>query len=78
VGIAQVTVAHRGVRHDYRRVYVVCARAEIVSQTAGYVLTSIEWQPLSAITSLAIIVPAIVGWLTQKQLGRGLTSGAFK
>jgi sorbitol/mannitol transport system permease protein len=38
--------------------------------------TSIEWQPLSAFTSLAIIVPVIVGWLTQKQLVRGLTSGA--
>jgi sorbitol/mannitol transport system permease protein len=54
--------------------------------------TSIEWQPLSVavaaeqtsrgqfwaelstFTSLAIIV----GWLTQKQLVRGLTSGAVK
>jgi sorbitol/mannitol transport system permease protein len=58
------------------------------------VLTSIEWQPLSiaveetlrgqfwaelsVFTSLAIIVPVIVGWLTQKQLVRGLTSGAVK
>jgi hypothetical protein len=94
VGIAQETVAHRGVRHDHRRMYEVCARSEIVSQTAGYVLTSIEWQPLSvaaeetlrrqfwaelsAFTSLAIIVPVIVGWLTQKQLVRGPTTGAVK
>ena len=33
---------------------------------------------LSAFTTLAIIVPVIVGWLTQKQLVRGLTSGAVK
>ena len=36
------------------------------------------WAQLSAFTSLAIIVPVIVGWLTQKQLVRGLTSGAVK
>lgn len=36
------------------------------------------WAELSAFTSLAIIVPVIVGWLTQKQLVRGLTSGAVK
>jgi len=47
VGIAQETVAHRGVRHDHRCMYEVCARSEIVSQTAGYVRTSIEWQPRS-------------------------------
>jgi sorbitol/mannitol transport system permease protein len=56
--------------------------------------TSIEWQTLSvaaeqtsrgqfwaepwAFTSLAIIVPVIAGWLTQKQLVRDLTSGAVK
>ena len=94
MGIAQEIVAHRGVRHDHRRMYQVCARSEIVNQTAGYVLTSIEWQPLSvaaeeplrgqfwaelsAFMSLAITVPVIVGWLTQKQLVRGLTSGAVK
>jgi ABC-type glycerol-3-phosphate transport system permease component len=74
--------------------HVVCASAEIISHKAGYILTSIEWQPLSvaaeetlrgqfcaelsAFTSQAIIVPVIVGWLTQKQLVRGLTSGAVK
>jgi sorbitol/mannitol transport system permease protein len=36
------------------------------------------WAQLSAFTSLAIIVPVIVGWLTQKQLVRGLTTGAVK
>jgi sorbitol/mannitol transport system permease protein len=36
------------------------------------------WAQLSAFTTLAIIVPVIVGWLTQKQLVRGLTSGAVK
>jgi polyol transport system permease protein len=36
------------------------------------------WAELSAFTTLAIIVPVIVGWLTQKQLVRGLTSGAVK
>ena len=36
------------------------------------------WAQLSAFTTLAIIVPVIVGWLTQKQLVRGLTSGAIK
>ena len=36
------------------------------------------WAQLSAFTSLAIVVPIIVGWLTQKQLVRGLTSGAVK
>lgn len=36
------------------------------------------WAQLSAFTSLSIIVPVIVGWLTQKQLVRGLTSGAVK
>jgi sorbitol/mannitol transport system permease protein len=36
------------------------------------------WAELSAFTTLAIIVPVIVGWLTQKQLVRGLTSGAIK
>ncbi len=29
-------------------------------------------------TTLAILVPVIVGWLTQKQLVRGLTTGAVK
>jgi sorbitol/mannitol transport system permease protein len=36
------------------------------------------WAQLSAFTSLAIIVPVIVGWFTQKQLVRGLTAGAEK
>ena len=36
------------------------------------------WAQLSAFTTLAIIVPVIVGWLTQKQLVRGLTAGAVK
>ena len=36
------------------------------------------WAELSAFTSLVIIVPVIVGWLTQKHLVRGLTSGAVK
>ena len=36
------------------------------------------WAQLSAFTTLAIIVPVVVGWLTQKQLVRGLTSGAEK
>ena len=36
------------------------------------------WAQLSAFTTLAIIVPVIIGWLTQKQLIRGLTSGAIK
>lgn len=36
------------------------------------------WAQLSAFTTLAIIVPVIVGWLTQKQLIRGLVSGAVK
>ena len=36
------------------------------------------WAQLSAFTTLAIVVPVIVGWLTQKQLIRGLTSGAVK
>ncbi len=36
------------------------------------------WAQLSAFTTLAIIVPVIVGWLTQKQLVRGLTTGAVK
>jgi sorbitol/mannitol transport system permease protein len=36
------------------------------------------WARLSAFTALAIIVSVIVGWLTQKQLVRGLTSGAVK
>lgn len=36
------------------------------------------WAQLSAFTTLAIIVPVLVGWLTQKQLVRGLTSGAEK
>jgi sorbitol/mannitol transport system permease protein len=36
------------------------------------------WAQLSAFTTLAIIIPVIVGWLTQKQLVRGLTSGAVK
>lgn len=36
------------------------------------------WAQLSAFTTLAIIVPVVVGWLTQKQLVRGLTSGAVK
>ena len=36
------------------------------------------WAQLSAFTTLAILVPVIVGWLTQKQLVRGLTTGAVK
>lgn len=36
------------------------------------------WAQLSAFTTLAIIVPVIVGWFTQKQLVRGLTAGAEK
>jgi ABC-type glycerol-3-phosphate transport system permease component len=36
------------------------------------------WAEPSAFTSLAIIVPVIVGWLTRKQLITGLTSGALK
>lgn len=36
------------------------------------------WAQLSAFTTLAIIVPVIVGWLAQKQLVRGLASGAEK
>lgn len=36
------------------------------------------WAQLSAFTTLAIAVPVVVGWLTQKQLVRGLTSGAVK
>ena len=36
------------------------------------------WAELSAFTSLAIIVPVILGWLTLTQLVRGLTSGAVK
>ena len=36
------------------------------------------WAQLSAFTTLAIIVPVVVGWLTQKQLVRGLTTGAEK
>ncbi len=36
------------------------------------------WAKLSAFTTLAIIVPVVVGWLTQKQLVRGLTAGGVK
>ena len=36
------------------------------------------WAQLSAFTTLAILVPVVVGWLTQKQLVRGLTTGAVK
>lgn len=36
------------------------------------------WAQLSAFTTLAIMVPVVVGWLTQKQLVRGLTTGAVK
>jgi hypothetical protein len=36
------------------------------------------WAELSAFTGLAMIVPVIVGWLTQKHVVRGLTSGAVK
>ena len=36
------------------------------------------WAQLSAFTTLAFIVPVIVGWLTQRQLVRGLTTGAIK
>jgi sorbitol/mannitol transport system permease protein len=36
------------------------------------------WEQLSAFTTLAILVPVVVGWLTQKQLVRGLTTGAVK
>jgi sorbitol/mannitol transport system permease protein len=36
------------------------------------------WAQLSAFTTLAIIIPVIVGWLTQRQLVRGLTTGAGK
>jgi sorbitol/mannitol transport system permease protein len=36
------------------------------------------WAGLSAFTSLAIIVPEIVGWLTRRQLVRGLTSGTVR
>ena len=36
------------------------------------------WAQLSAFTTLAILVPVIVDWLTQKQLVRGLTTGAVK
>ena len=36
------------------------------------------WAQLSAFTTLAFIVPVIVGWITQKQLVQGLTTGAEK
>ena len=36
------------------------------------------WAQQSAFSTLAILVPVIVGWLTQKQLVRGLTTGAVK
>ena len=36
------------------------------------------WAQLSAFTTLAIMIPVVVGWLTQKQLVRGLTTGAVK
>lgn len=34
------------------------------------------WAKLSAFSTLAIIVPVIIGWFTQKQLVRGLAAGA--
>ena len=36
------------------------------------------WAKLSAFTTLAIIVPIEVGWVAQKQLVRGLTTGGIK
>lgn len=36
------------------------------------------WAQLSAFSTLAIIVPVIIGWAAQKQLVRGLAAGAEK
>lgn len=36
------------------------------------------WAKLAAFTTMAIIIPIIVGWVAQKQLVRGLTTGCIK
>lgn len=36
------------------------------------------WAKMSAISTLAILPPMLLGWVNQKQLARGLTMGAIK
>jgi len=36
------------------------------------------WAKMSAISTLAILPPMLLGWINQKQLVRGLTMGAIK